>query len=64
VQDATVLAASEHDLWADASVIMTPEVGYLSCGIATIQATARTKEPHSAASHPGEHIFLDICILW
>ncbi len=39
---------------------MSPEVGCLSCGISTIRATAHQKEPHTGASRPGEHIFLDI----
>lgn len=57
----TLLAASEHNLWADTNILMTPEVGCLSCGIATIRATARNKEPHSTAKRPGEYyLFLDI----
>jgi len=39
---------------------MSPESHCLSCGIATIRATARSNEPHSAASKPGEYAFLDI----
>jgi len=56
----TLLAASEHNLWADAGVHMSAEVGCLDCGIATIQATARNKQPHTAATRAGEHLFLDI----
>jgi hypothetical protein len=32
----TLLAASEHNLWSDAGVLMSAEVGCLDCGIATI----------------------------
>jgi len=32
----TLLAASEHSLWADAGVLMSSETGCLDCGIATI----------------------------
>ncbi len=53
-------SASKHQLWQDVAVRMSPEVGCLSCGISTINATARNKEPHTGASRPGEHIFLDI----
>jgi hypothetical protein len=56
----TLLAAIEHDLWADENFLMTPEVGCLSGGIATIWATACDKEPHTTATRPGEHLFLDI----
>ncbi len=56
----TLLAASEHGLWSDAGVLMSAEVGCLDCGIATIRATARNKQPHTAASRAGEHLFLDI----
>jgi hypothetical protein len=56
----TLLAASEHNLWADTAIQMSPESHCLSCGIATIRATARSNEPHSAASKPGEYAFLDI----
>lgn len=56
----TLLAAIEHDLWADENFRMTPEVGCLSGGIATIWATACDKEPHTTATRPGEHLFLDI----
>ncbi len=56
----TLLAASEHSLWADAGVLMSSETGCLDCGIATIRATARNKHPHTAATRAGEHLFLDI----
>jgi len=56
----TLLAASEHNLWSDAGVLMSSEVGCLDCGIATIWATARNKQPHKAASRAGEHLLLDI----
>jgi translation initiation factor IF-1 len=55
----TLLAASEHNLWADAGVLMSAETGCLDCGIATIRATARNKHPHTAATRAGEHLFLD-----
>jgi hypothetical protein len=41
-------------------MLMSAEVGCLDCGIATIRATARNKQPHTAASRAGEHFFLDI----
>ncbi len=47
----TLLAGSEHNLWADAGILMSSEVGCLDCGVATIRANARNK---------GEHLFLDI----
>ncbi len=53
-------SASKHQLWQDVAVRLSPEVGCLSCGISTINATARNKVPHTGASRPGEHIFLDI----
>jgi len=56
----TLLAASEHNLWADAGVLMTSEVGCLDCGNGTIRATARNKHPHTVATRAGEHLFLDI----
>jgi transposase InsO family protein len=56
----TLLAASEHGLWADAGVLMSAEVGCLDCGIATIRAAARNKYSHTAATRAGEHLFLDI----
>jgi len=56
----TLLAASEHNVWSDAGVLMSGEAGCLDCGIATIRATARNKQPHTAASRAGEHLFLDI----
>jgi len=56
----TLLAASEHNLWRDAGVLMSSEVGCLDCGIATIKATARNTQPHTAATRAGEHLFLDI----
>ncbi len=56
----TLLAASNHQLWEDTAIRMSPETGCLSCGIATIKATARNKEPHTGASLPGEYAFLDI----
>jgi hypothetical protein len=56
----TLLAASEHNLWADAGVLMSAEVGCLDCGIATIRATARNRHSHTAATRAGEHLFLDI----
>jgi len=56
----TLLAASEHNLWSDAGVLMSGETGCLDCGIATIRATACNKQPHTAASRAGEHLFLDI----
>jgi hypothetical protein len=54
-----LLKASEHNLWSDARVLMSSEVGYLDCGIATIWATAWNKQPHTAALRAGEHLFLD-----
>jgi hypothetical protein len=36
----TLLAASEHHLWGDTGVLMTPEAGCLDCGIATIRANS------------------------
>jgi hypothetical protein len=51
---------SEHRLWADAGVLMSSEVGCLDCSIATIRASARNKQPHTATTRPGEHLFLDI----
>jgi transposase InsO family protein len=56
----TLLAAGEHNLWADVTVRMSPESGCLSCGISTIRATARNKEQHTGASAPGEYVFMDI----
>ncbi len=56
----TLLAASEHHLWGDAGVLMTSELGCLDCGIATIRAIARNKQPHKAATRAGEHLFLDV----
>jgi hypothetical protein len=56
----TLLAASEHNLWEDATVRMSPETGCLSCGISTIRSTARNKEPHTGARSPGEYVFRDI----
>jgi len=56
----TLLAANEHHLWEDTMVRMSPEAGCLSCGIATIKASVRNKEHHTAASYPGEYVFLDI----
>jgi hypothetical protein len=41
-------------------VRMSHDTHCLSCGIATIRSTSRNKEPHSAASKPGEYAFLDI----
>lgn len=54
----TLLAASAHGLWADAGVLMPLEVGCLDCSIATIRASARNKQPHTAATWAGEHLFL------
>jgi hypothetical protein len=56
----TLLAASEHNLWEDVTIRMSPETGCLSCGVATIRSTACSKEPHTAAVTPGEYIFLGI----
>jgi transposase InsO family protein len=56
----TLLAASEHNLWEDASIRMTGETGCLTCGIATIRSRARNKEAHSGATRAGEYLFLDI----
>jgi hypothetical protein len=56
----TLLAGSEHNLWADDGVWMSTEIGCLNCGIATIRATARNKQPHTAATRAGRHLFLDI----
>jgi transposase InsO family protein len=38
---------------------MSSEVGCLDCGIATIHASARNKQPHIAATRAGKHLFLD-----
>jgi len=56
----TLLAANEHHLWEDAMVCMSLEMGCLSYSIATIKASARNKDHHTAASHPGKYVFLDI----
>jgi transposase InsO family protein len=56
----TLLAASEHRLWADAGVLMSSELGCLDCGIASIRANARNKQPYTAATRAGVHLFLDI----
>lgn len=56
----TLLAASEHNLWEDVTVRMSPETGCLSCGISTIRSTGRNKEPHTGATAPGEYVFMDI----
>lgn len=56
----SLLAANEHRLWQDTTIHMSPEVGCLSCGIATARAVARNKEHHTGASRAGEYIFLDI----
>jgi hypothetical protein len=56
----TLLATNKHDLWNDTIICMSSDNGCLSCGITTIKSTARNKEPHTAASHPGEYVFLDI----
>ncbi len=56
----TLLAASEHNLWEDVTIRMSPETGCLGCGIATIRSTAHNKEPHTAAVAPGKYICLDI----
>jgi hypothetical protein len=39
---------------------MTSELGCFDCGIATIRASARNKQPHTAATRAGEHLFLDV----
>lgn len=39
---------------------MSPEVGCLNCGIATIWSSARNTDPHAKATRPGEYLFLDI----
>jgi transposase InsO family protein len=39
---------------------MTSEVGCLDSGIAMIRASARNKQPHTAATRAGEHLFLDV----
>jgi len=56
----TLPAASEHNLWTGAGVLMTSEVGCLDCEITTIRATAHNKHPHTATTRAGEHFFLDI----
>jgi hypothetical protein len=57
---ASLLAASEHDVWADTLVRMGPEQECVSCNISTIRAAARNKEPHTKGMYPGEYVFLDI----
>jgi hypothetical protein len=59
----TLLAASEHQLWGDAGVLMASELGCFDCGIATIRASAHNKQPHTAATRAGEHLFLDVLYL-
>ena len=39
---------------------MSPETGFLSCGIATARSAIHNKEHHSPATRPGKYIFLDI----
>jgi hypothetical protein len=39
---------------------MASELGCLDCGIATIQASARNKQPHTAATRAGKHLFLNV----
>jgi hypothetical protein len=56
----TLLAASEHQLRGDAGVLTSSELGFLDCGITTIRASTRNKQPHTAATRAGEHLFLDI----
>jgi len=39
---------------------MASELGCLDCGIATIRASARNKQPHTAATRAGKHLFLNV----
>jgi transposase InsO family protein len=55
-----LLAASEHEVWADTLVRMGPEQDCVSCNISTIRASARNKEPHTKGMYPGAYIFMDI----
>jgi hypothetical protein len=57
-----ILTVSEDNLWEDVTVCMSPETGCLSCGISTIQSTARNKEPHIGTKKPGEYMLLTICV--
>jgi hypothetical protein len=56
----TILAASEYSLWEYVMVGISPETGYLSCGISTIRSIACNKVLHTGASKPDEYIFMDI----
>jgi len=49
----SLLAASEHGVWADTMVRMGPEEECISCEISTAQASNRNKEPHTGGTYPG-----------
>jgi transposase InsO family protein len=55
-----LLAASEHEVWADTLIRMSPEQECVSCNISTIRASARSKDPHTKGLHAGEYVFMDI----
>ena len=56
----TLLAASEHNLWQDTTVRMSPETGCLSCSIAMAQSSACNLEAHTGGTTTGKYLFLDI----
>jgi hypothetical protein len=56
----TLLAADEHGVWHDTRIRMEPETDCVTCQIATIRATARNKNPHTHAGHPGAMVLMDI----
>ena len=56
----TIMAASEHGVWADVVAELTRDADCVDCKIATIRASDRCKHVHTASDRFGEMVFLDI----
>jgi transposase InsO family protein len=56
----TILAASEHEVWADVEAQLTPDVDCVDCKIATIRASDRNKHPHTPSERFGQMVLMDI----
>jgi hypothetical protein len=52
----SLLAAEEHQVWADTKIRIESDTDCTTCKIATICAVTRNKYPHTPAGHPGHTV--------
>lgn len=55
-----LLAASNHNVWGDVVIFMSPDTECISCCISMVHATACKSHPATPTSKPGELIYMDI----